>query len=39
MTNDDILTWSVFTIALIQVLRFLFYFLRFGPRYGPGEPP
>jgi hypothetical protein len=31
MTNDDILTWSVFTIALIQVLKFLWTFLR-APR-------
>jgi hypothetical protein len=30
MTNDDILTWSVFTLALIQTLRFLFVLLRRG---------
>jgi len=35
MNNDDILTWSVFTIALIQTLKFLFYFLRGG---WPGHP-
>jgi hypothetical protein len=37
MTHDDLLTWSVFTIAVIEVLRFLFFFVRSGTYPWRGE--